>query len=169
MAIEHADLPEDRVETTAGIVSLTYLSGSAARVVAGRNTGWLTLDGERLYATAMFRRDGEAWRVDATNSTVTHVVDDRASDRAEVGVLDRAMKVLERTFSAWRADRPDLGARAVLADRIAEERLALERVESLARQLVEARALLPALESAREEAEAALEAALASMEGLPTP
>ncbi len=117
----------------------------------------------------MFLRKGDAWRLDASYSAAFHVSGHGPGERALVDVLDRAMAILERAFVEWREARPDVEARAALADRLIEERLALERVEGLARQLAEARALLPALGDAREEAEAALEAALASMEGLPTP
>lgn len=169
MTVEADNLPEDRVETDAGTISLAYMSGSAARVAAGHHTGWLSLDGERLYATALFRKETGVWSLDATHSGAGHVVGDAVSERAEVEVLDRAMEILGRAFAEWREARPDLLARAVLADRVSAERRAMEHVENLVAQLAEARRRLPSLVSAREAAEASLEAALASMEGLPTP
>jgi hypothetical protein len=167
--MENADPSVGRIETDAGIVSLAYISGSAARVDSGHHTGWLNLRGERLYATALFRRNGDVWTLDATHSGAGHVVDDKVSERAEVEVLDRAMDVLGRAFVEWRESRPDLLARAVLADRVSAERRAMEHVESLVAQLAEARGRLPALRTAREDAETAVAQALETMAGPPTP
>ena len=128
-------LGERRIGTPSGTVCIMFNSGQTARVVSGRDVGWLRFGGRTLYATAFLRKEGETWTIAPTHSAVTDVVDDKADTHVDEATRDRALAFLLDTFTAWCAANPDVHARALLSDRQAEERRTEEEIERFARRI----------------------------------
>lgn len=152
--------PEDRVETPAGAVTISFLRAGLVVAAAGYSTGWMTIDDVPYYAVARFeQRDGD-WHLTEKDRRVGDVVNGKAGGTvAPPDVEARAYALLAQAVRAWSEHRPTSAARVRLAEASMQLIRGEDEIANLERRLAEARGELPTLRSARQDALAALEEA----------
>jgi len=168
--IRMMSMPEGRLETPEGTIWLKFMKPDCILAVAGRDTGWLRIDGEAFYAVAriVYEDTTEEWVIHEREWRVDDVRDGKAADPAPSDVRDAGLSLLLKATTDWLDANPDLLPRADLAE---ANGWVFKKEDDLLRLEQQIEAMRQELRDAREERDAAqaeLDAVLAAS-GTPSP